>query len=355
MKKGGDEAIKRYLSSELISEIRSEIVEGQVSEIAKGQVSELGKGQVSELAKGQVSELAKGQVSELAKGQILELGKGQVSELAKRQVSKLGSEQDQRIIEETERNGFGIIRAVRGGNRAVSVSAPAASLMDGRGVRLAVGAVSEELCSLIPPEILRSNAPVTVICLGNAAFTADSLGPLAGRDIIATRSFLRSGGSRFSDGIREVSALLPSVGGRTGIEASELARACMPTLKPGLVIAIDALRAVKRSSLCSVIQISEGGIIPGSGVGNARAELSERTLGAPVITIGSPTAISSGALICDALKRAGIDSLTPTLEEILRDERSFTVTESGADEAIALHARVIAGAINLALLGFDGI
>lgn len=280
-----------------------------------------------------------------------------ISEISLSQATRLdlGVDSGQDSLEQSERNGLGVLRGTRNGRRAVSVSAPSEYLASGSGIRLAASAVSDELCALIPPEILRSNAPVTVICLGNAAFTADSLGPLAGREIIATRSFLRSGERCFSGGLREVSVLLPSVGGRTGIEALELVTACMPTLKPSLVIAVDALRAVKRSSLCSVIQMSEGGITPGSGVGNARAELSERTLGVPVIAVGSPTAISSGALICDALKRAGIEALTPTLREILRDERSFTVTESGADEAIALRARVIAGAINRALLGFDGI
>ena len=311
-KKGGDGVIKRYLSSELISELASE---------------------QSQSCLGQSQSCFEQSQSCLEQSQ-----------------SYL--EQSQSCFEQIERNGFTVLRGTHNGRRAVSVTTPAECLGDERGARLAAIAVSEELCSVIPPEILRSNAPVTVICLGNAAFTADSLGPLTGRDIIATRSFLRSGESRFSGDLREVSVLLPGAGGRTGIEALELASACIPTLMPSLVIAVDALRAVKRSSLCSVIQMSEGGITPGSGVGNARAELSERTLGVPVITVGSPTAISSGALICDALKRAGISELTPTLEEILRDERSFTVTESGADEAIALRARVIAHAINLSLLGF---
>ena len=40
--------------------------------------------------------------------------------------------------------------------------------------------------------------------------------------------------------------------------------------------------------ISSTIQIADTGIVPGAGVGNARSELSEKTLGVPVIAIRCP-------------------------------------------------------------------
>ena len=41
------------------------------------------------------------------------------------------------------------------------------------------------------------------------------------------------------------------------------------------------------------------GITPGSGVGNARQEISEQTLGVPVIAVGVPTVVDAATLVSD--------------------------------------------------------
>jgi spore protease len=43
--------------------------------------------------------------------------------------------------------------------------------------------------------------------------------------------------------------------------------------------------------LTKTIQITDTGIFPGSGVGNNRREISQETLGFPVIAIGVPTVV----------------------------------------------------------------
>jgi len=48
-------------------------------------------------------------------------------------------------------------------------------------------------------------------------------------------------------------------------------------------------KSIKRIS--SSVQICNTGIVPGSGVDNRRGELSERTLGIPVIAIGVPMVV----------------------------------------------------------------
>jgi len=62
------------------------------------------------------------------------------------------------------------------------------------------------------------------------------------------------------------------------------------------VIAVDALAAGALERLVSTIQICNTGIQPGAGMGNRRRELSEQTLGVPVIAVGVPTVMDIGSL-----------------------------------------------------------
>ena len=67
------------------------------------------------------------------------------------------------------------------------------------------------------------------------------------------------------------------------------------TIKPEVVIVIDALCSNEKQRLFKTIQFTNKGISPGSGVKNERKELSEKTLGIPVIAIGIPTVIDIGS------------------------------------------------------------
>ena len=68
-------------------------------------------------------------------------------------------------------------------------------------------------------------------------------------------------------------------------------RAVCEHTKPQYVIAIDALACSDVSRLGTTIQLTDTGISPGSGVQNRRKELSEITLGIPVIAVGVPTVV----------------------------------------------------------------
>ena len=63
-----------------------------------------------------------------------------------------------------------------------------------------------------------------------------------------------------------------------------------------MIIAIDSLCAIGADRLASTIQLSATGILPGSGIGNHKKEISKNTLGIPVISIGVPTVSNLGAL-----------------------------------------------------------
>ena len=50
------------------------------------------------------------------------------------------------------------------------------------------------------------------------------------------------------------------------------------------------------SRLCTTVQLSDTGLVPGSGVGNHRAAINRETLGVPVVAVGIPTVIADSTL-----------------------------------------------------------
>ena len=160
-----------------------------------------------------------------------------------------------------------------------------------------VQAVAEELRGLLP-EDKTGKLPALVIGLGNRDITPDAVGPIAVDCTLATRHLIQQAAEYFGD-YRPVSAVATGVVGSTGVESAELIRALVREIDPGVVIAIDALASRSAQRLGKTIQIADTGITPGSGVGNARAELNEATLGVPVIALGVPTVVDAGTLVAD--------------------------------------------------------
>ena len=61
------------------------------------------------------------------------------------------------------------------------------------------------------------------------------------------------------------------------------------------------------------------GIVPGSGVGNHRMELSKEVLGIPVLAIGVPTVVDAATLVRDLLGENDKMEITPegcTVKEV---------------------------------------
>ena len=109
---------------------------------------------------------------------------------------------------------------------------------------------------------------------------------------------------------RNVCAIAPGVLGTTGMETLEIVKGIVENVKPKLVIVIDSLASRSIERISSSLQISDTGIVPGAGVGNARAELSINTLGIPVIALGIPTVVELATLVSD-----GIDIFIQNLQE----------------------------------------
>lgn len=199
--------------------------------------------------------------------------------------------------------------------------------------------VTEEIRRMLPEK-----GSILVAGLGNMKITPDALGPKCASMIFATRhitgELLKATG--FSN-LRCVSAFSTGVLGETGAESGEVIRGIVQMLKPDAVITVDALAARNAERLGTTVQMCNTGIVPGSGVGNARQEISERTIGVPVISIGVPTVVDAATLILDF---AGDEIDKKSLPEKSMD---MMVTPREVDLMIERAAKLTSLALNCAL------
>ena len=199
-----------------------------------------------------------------------------------------------------------------------------------------IEAIAAQLRSLLPNE-----GSILAVGLGNTRITPDAVGPKSVSMVLATRHI----GKELSDEIglgelRSVAGFVPGVLGRTGLEAAESVKGLVGAVSPSAIIVVDALAARKLSRLGTTIQISDIGIIPGSGVGNARKEITERSVGVPVISVGIPTVVDVGTLVAD---------LTGSNSEIPSESRDMIITPREIDIVIERASELIGMSINKAL------
>lgn len=157
---------------------------------------------------------------------------------------------------------------------------------------------------------INKEGEILIVGLGNIYVTPDSLGPKVVNEIDVTRHIKKYLPQYLDKEARVVSAISPGVLGTTGIETVEILKGIVDNIKPQLLIVIDALASRSVERISSTIQISDTGIIPGAGVGNTRKEISQKTLGIPVIAIGIPTVVELATLVSD-----GIDIFIDNLQE----------------------------------------
>jgi len=143
---------------------------------------------------------------------------------------------------------------------------------------------------------LNRKKKILVVGLGNRTVIADALGPQVVDKMLVTRHLREQLPDEWKEKMSDVSALAPGVMGQTGIESGEIVEALVKAISPDVVIAVDALAAGALERLMTTIQICNTGIQPGAGMGNRRRELSEKTLGVPVIAVGVPTVVDIGDL-----------------------------------------------------------
>ncbi len=199
--------------------------------------------------------------------------------------------------------------------------------------------VVRAVAALLEP-LLPEKGPVLAAGLGNPAMTPDALGPRMLDHLLVTRHL----GEVLPD-LRSVAGIGAGVLGSTGMEAAEWIRGATDHVKPAGVVVVDALAARSLDRLCSSIQISDTGLIPGSGVGNHRLALNREGLGMPVVSVGVPTVVSVETAAKDLLTQAGGDEAKiPALRG-----RGLFVTPDSIDAKIRELAKAVGYGLNLAL------
>ena len=206
------------------------------------------------------------------------------------------------------------------------------------------------LCNKLTNKKIDENFSAFVCGLGNCDITVDAIGPFTIRRLNATRHIKNYNQNIYKAiGRCEISAIAPGVLAQTGIETVEIVKGSADNVKPDLIIAIDSLAARSCDRLASTIQISDGGINPGSGIGNNRKSINKESLGYPVLSIGIPTVVNSATLVYDALQAAGISDIDEKLKHILNSGKSFYVSPKESDDITEVAAELLSNAIDDAL------
>ena len=229
--------------------------------------------------------------------------------------------------------------------------------------------LAQAITSVLPKKE-KKDMNVLVIGLGNRFATPDTLGPKVANKVLVTRHLNMKTPEAIDESVCHLSSLAPGVMGLTGIETAEIISGVAEKINPDCIIAIDALAARSAARINSTIQISNTGIAPGAGVGNARRQLNEETVGCPVIAIGVPTVVDTATLVTDALdqliqnmlKQVEHSQLYDMLKDLSEQEKyeliketlypqigDLFVTPKEIDEVIEYLTNMIANGINIAV------
>lgn len=226
--------------------------------------------------------------------------------------------------------------------------------------------VTKELKKILEKHVDKKQ-DILVVGLGNEYVTPDSLGPKVIKEIDITRHFLKYTPELIDQNTRPVSAISPGVLGTTGIETVEIIKGVVDNIKPKLLIVIDSLSSKSIERISRTVQISDTGIVPGAGVGNARNEISINTLGIPVIAIGVPMVVDAATIASDSIdlfieklqndgesndymnKLKETDKYSIIKEALVPNDYNLMVTPKEVDELIENMKDVVVRGINFAL------
>lgn len=220
-------------------------------------------------------------------------------------------------------------------------------LLASEGFAALVALLAGQLRKLFPADF---SGTTLVVGLGNYDITADSIGPKAVEKVVVTRHLRTLNPQLYeSAGFGNLCAFAPGVLGQTGMESAEIVRSIVETVRPSLIVAIDALASRRLARLATTVQLCDTGIYPGAGVSNRRSELSAETLGVPVISIGVPTVVDAATLAYDLLGENADEKTAAAL--LAGDGKDMFITLKESDVITKQTARLLGFAINRAFHG----
>ena len=189
---------------------------------------------------------------------------------------------------------------------------------------------------------------VLVVGLGNRAVTPDALGPRVVDNLFITRHIMKEFGKYAfgSETVNKISGLVPGVMAQTGMECVEIIKGVVLETNPDYVVTIDALAARSTKRLGRTIQLTNTGIVPGSGVGNHRNAINQESLGVPVISIGIPTVVDAATIVSDA-----VNTDRSVAKELMNPQlNGMFVTPKDIDETIKRLSFLISEGLNMAFM-----
>lgn len=246
--------------------------------------------------------------------------------------------------------------------------------LDVKNIKLADDEKIEQISKVLADELrkvigehVKDTEDILVVGLGNIYVTPDALGPKVVSHIEITRHILEYMPKVMPEDTRPVSAISPGVLGTTGIETMEVLKGIVDNIHPKLLIVIDALASRSIERISSSIQIADTGIVPGAGVENKRKEISQKTLGIPVIALGIPTVVDLASITNDCInlfienlqQKAMSNSYLNELkdkdnyeeikEALIPKDYNMIVTPKEIDQLIENMSKIVANGINKAL------
>ena len=202
-------------------------------------------------------------------------------------------------------------------------------------------------------KLIKDNESVLVVVLGNVYVTADALGSKVINRVEATRHILKFAKDIIDSDTREVSAIAPGVMGKTGVQTSEIVSSVSKIVSPKYIIVIDSLMSKSMQRVGNSIQLSNTGIIPGSGINGYNKKIDENTTEAKVISIGVPMVVDIATITNDAISiiENKEDNDLERYKKIAKtlDMQNYIVTPKDIDELIDLMSEVISDGINKAM------
>ena len=190
----------------------------------------------------------------------------------------------------------------------------------------AIHLLGECLSLLLPKE-----GSVLVVGLGNRHLTADAIGARVVESLVPS----------YCD--RKLFCIAPGVGEQSGLASADYVKALVDAVSPACVLAIDALVARGRERLACTIQLTDTGIVPGSGICRNKSGLTPLVLGVPVISVGVPTMMHLGGALLELLGTAA-DALPSELFDALNARREYILPdgiELALENAVHLISRAI--------------
>ena len=187
----------------------------------------------------------------------------------------------------------------------------------------------ESLKNMLTSMKLKSEDKILVVGLGNEDFSADALGPMASKEVIVTSHLFTIEDFDIKDGTRQVSLISPGVMGQTGLETADIVKSVCDFYKPKVVIFIDALATRSMNRINKVIQITDTGIAPGSGIGNNRKALDKEYLGCECICIGVATVVGISSIVYETISL--IEKMygdLPAVYSPLKEENRYHIISS---------------------------